>query len=622
VSAKNVDVIEYPRGTALEQTLDPITTRVIAGALESIVLEVGHKLTRMAYSSVIRESEDFGAAILDAQGRQVCECPLSTPLQLGPIPGYVRGINQIFAERGQAWHEGDVIMHNSSFHGASHQPDVALCIPIFHEGELVGYSVTTAHHLDLGALVPGSVGIVDATDAYAEGLQFRAVKLFERGEPNKGIWQLLRDNIRSADMVVGDMEAQIAAARVGARRYVELLAEYGRATVEDACEELMNYSERMLRDRIAELPDGVYRATGYVDGFADDPDPERRLLPVKVAVTIEGDTLTVDLTGTAPQVAEKAINMPLLGTVDIAVYVTLRSILLDQATHEDMPQNSGLVRPIRIVAERGSMANPVFPAATIARFCPGNVVADTLMHALSPICGDRVSAGVGNLKVIAYSGLNGEQYWVYMDISEGAYGGMLERDGIDAMDTLYANTRNNPVEDIEAHYPLRVRRYELRTDHGGAGRWRGGMGTVREIEFLAPGMMNLEGDGNDYAPWGAFGGQNGSPGGVDFVRADGSVESLPSKLQGRRAGAGDVIRTLSPCGGGYGDPLERDPELVLSDLLDGYLGADTARSRYGVVLAGTAVDEQATAALRERLRGADAAEHRPPWASVPSGTVG
>jgi N-methylhydantoinase B len=127
VSAKNVDVIEYPRGTALEQTLDPITTRVIAGALESIVLEVGHKLTRMAYSSVIRESEDFGAAILDAQGRQVCECPLSTPLQLGPIPGYVRGINQIFAERGQAWHEGDVIMHNSSFHGASHQPDVALC---------------------------------------------------------------------------------------------------------------------------------------------------------------------------------------------------------------------------------------------------------------------------------------------------------------------------------------------------------------------------------------------------------------------------------------------------------------------------------------------------------------
>jgi len=384
VSGNQIDVISYPRGTALDRALDPITTRVIAGALESIVLEVGHKLSRMAYSSVIRESEDFGAAILDAQGRQVCECPLSTPLQLGPIPGYVRGIEQIMAERGQAWHEGDVIMHNSSFHGASHQPDVAFCVPVFHEGELVGYSVTTAHHLDLGALVPGSVGIVDATDAYAEGLQFRAVKVYERGEANRGIWQLLRDNIRSADMVVGDMEAQIAAARVGARRYVELLEEYGRATVEDACEELMNYSERVLRDTIAELPDGVYRATGYVDGFPDDPDPERGLLPVKVAVTIEGDTLTVDLTGTAPQVAEKAINMPFVGTVDIAVYVTLRSILLDQATHEDMPQNSGLVRPIRIVAERGSMANPAFPAATIARFCPGNVVADTLMTPCPP----------------------------------------------------------------------------------------------------------------------------------------------------------------------------------------------------------------------------------------------
>src|SRR5205807_3460011 len=174
---------------------------------------------------------------------------------------------------------------------------------------------------------------------------------------------------------------------------------------------------RMLRREIERLPDGTYGAEGRIDGFSDDP--QRRDQLIKVSVTVAGDTLTVDLTGTAPQVSDRAINMPFVGTVDIAVYVTLRSILLDQATHEYVPQNSGIVRPIRIVAERGSLANPTFPSATIARFCAGNIVADTLMRALAPICPDRVAAGMANMKVIAYSGVVDQVYWVYMDITEG-----------------------------------------------------------------------------------------------------------------------------------------------------------------------------------------------------------
>ena len=188
------------------------------------------------------------------------------------------------------------------------------------------------------------------------------------------MWQLLRDNIRASDMVVGDMEAQVAACRVGAERFVQLVEAYGADTVMAASEELMNYSERMLRQEIEKLADGTYTATGYIDGFLEDP--LRRDLPIVVTVTIDGSDMTVDLTGTAPQIPDRAINMPLIGTVDIAIYVTVRSILLDSARHEYVPQNSGLVRPIKIVAPRGSLANPTFPCATIARFCPGNVVAE------------------------------------------------------------------------------------------------------------------------------------------------------------------------------------------------------------------------------------------------------
>jgi N-methylhydantoinase B len=203
--------------------IDPVTAAVIHGALENIAIEMGHKLMRMSYSSIIRESEDFGAALTDAEGGQLCECKMSTPLQSGPIPGYIRGIKKQLAARGEAILPGDIIMHNDPYGGASHGPDVAFCVPVFLDRELIGFSVTTAHHLDIGALTPGSAGIVNAVDAYAEGLQFKAIKVFDQGRPNHAVWHMLRDNIRASDLVVGDREVQIAAARIGAERYVELI---------------------------------------------------------------------------------------------------------------------------------------------------------------------------------------------------------------------------------------------------------------------------------------------------------------------------------------------------------------------------------------------------------------
>jgi N-methylhydantoinase B len=560
--------------TTKTQRVDPVTAAVIGGALTSIAVEMGYRLARMSYSSIIRESEDFGCALCDADMRQLCESTQSTPLQSGPIPGYLRGIARRFAEVGDTWKPGDVVVHNHPFYGASHQPDVGFAVPVFLGERLIGFSVTTAHHLDLGALTPGSCGIVDAQDAFAEGLLLNAVKVEEEGRPVESAWRIIADNTRLPALVVGDMKAQVAAAKLGAARMLELVQGYGLDTFQAASEQLMDLSERALRAEIEKLPDGRYEAEGRMDGFLDHPDLAYRDLPVKVAITVSGSDLHVDLTGTADQV-DLPINMPFEGTVDVAICLTLRAILLDSVRHDHVATNQGLFRPITIEAPLGSLANPRFPAPTIARFCPGNLIADTIMRALAPVLPESVAAGVGNLKVVAYSGAaESGGAWVYMDIQEGSYGGRHGKDGLDAVDTLYANTRNNPIEDIESHYPLRVRRYELAEGGAGAGRWRGGLGSVRDIEFLSDGGFSLEGDGNSVPPPGLFGGEDGTPGAVVLNPGTADEQQLPSKIPYRKARRGDVLRLVGPCGGGYGDPSERDPEAIARDARDGLATAE------------------------------------------------
>ncbi len=578
--------------------IDPITATVIQGGLENIAIEMGHKLMRMSYSSIIRESEDFGAALTDATGRQMCECKMSTPLQSGPIPGYVRNVLEVLKGRGDPIRPGDVIMHNDPYGGASHGPDVAFCVPVFHKDALIGWSVTTAHHLDIGALSPGSCGIVDAVDTYAEGLQFKAIKVYDRGEKNEAVWHILRANIRAQELVVGDMEAQIEAARIGAARFLSLVEGYGIDDVYAAFEDLMDYSERLMRDAIRDLPNGDYTATTHLDGYLDDPDPTRHHLPLVVTLKVRGDTLTVDLTGTAPQLPDKPVNMPLVGTVDCAVWLTIRSILLDSAVYGPIPQNSGLTRPIEIVAPRGCMANPIFPAPVIARFCSGNQLADTVMKALAQAVPHQVSAGIGNLRVVAISGLNEGNHWVHMEIMEGSYGGRYGMDGMDAVDTLYANTRNNPVEDIESHIPLRVDRYELREDRVAPGEWRGGIGTIREFTFLDDAGFSLEGDGHAFKPWGFEGGAEGHVASLTLRGINGDERALPSKVPYCKVRAGERLISTGPCGGGYGIGFERDPEAVASDVADELIPAETALRDFGVVLIDGKVDHAATAAAR------------------------
>jgi len=590
----------------MNQQVDPVTASVIQGALENIAVEIGYKLMRMSYSSIIRESEDFGAALVDDRGRGLAESAQSTPLQSGPIPGYVKYILKTLQARGDMVRPGDVIMHNDPYGGASHGPDVAFIVPVFHEGELVGFSGTTAHHLDIGALTPGSCGIVDAIDAYAEGLQFKAIKVYDRGQRNDAVWQILRDNIRASDLVVGDMEAQVAASRIGAERMEALIAQYGLPTFRAACQSLMDHAERLMRQAIERLPEGSWRAETFIDGYADSPDPAKRDLPIVATVTKQGDRLIVDLTGTAPQVKDRPINMPFTGTVDVAIWLTVRSVLLDTAVHGHIPVNEGLTRPIEIIAPKGCLANPEFPAPTIARFCPGNQVADTVMRALAQAVPDQVCAGIGNLKVIAFSGIEGNAHWVHMEIFEGSYGGRPGADGMDAVDTLYANTRNNPIEDIESHLPLRVERYELREDTAGAGRWRGGLGSVREFCLLSDGGASVEGEGHNFKPWGLFGGRDGTTARLTLRRADtGESIALPSKVPHMSTRKGDAFICEGPAGGGYGDPFRRPPKAVHDDLLDGLISRATAERDYGVVLnAMGEVDIERTGRLRQDQGGA------------------
>ena len=582
--------------TQPSRSIDPVTASVIQGALQNIAIEMGYKLMRMSYSSIIRESEDFGTALTDAKGNQLAESVQSTPLQSGPIPGYVKNVIEVFEKRGTPFKHGDVIMHNDPYGGASHGPDIALIVPVFYDGKLIGFSGTTAHHLDVGALSPGSCGIVDAIDVYAEGLQFKAIKVYDAGECNEAVWQILKDNVRAPGMVVGDMEAQVAACQIGAERFIDLVDRFGLQAVDDASEALMDYSERLMREAISNVPDGVYSATTYMDGFLDDPD--RRDLPIVVTITISGDEMEVDLEGTAPQISDRPINMPLIGTVDISIWLTVRTVLLDSDVYGYIPQNSGLTRPITLKVPRGCMANPIFPAPVIARFTPGNQLADTVMKALAEAVPKQVSAGIGNLKVIAFSGLKEETHWVHMEIFEGSYGGRFERNGMDAVDTLYANTRNNPIEDIESHLPMRVTRYELREDTSGAGRTRGGLGACRAFQFLEPGGFSVEGEGHKFAPWGFKGGQDGQTAELHLIHSDGTSEALTSKVPYHTTDIGDTFLAIGPSAGGYGNARERLAEDVYEDVLDELISVASAERDYGVIISNGKLDMDATTKKR------------------------
>jgi 5-oxoprolinase (ATP-hydrolysing) len=578
----------------------PILMRVIGGAFSAIAKEMAGVLFRMSYSSIIRESEDLGAGIFDREGNMLAESD-STPMFMGAMPKIVRGVLSLLAED---VHDGDVILHNDPYLGATHSPDAAIVVPIFFDGELVGFAGASAHLLDIGGAYPGLA--VDLVDNTSEGTIYRAVKLSERGVRQEALWRHILANTRTPTQNRGDLEAMIAACELAKRRYLELLRRYGVEAVLGAGRDWIAYSERVLRQEIAKIPDGAYETeVGWLD---DDGRNRGQPLPVKVKVIVEGDEIVYDLTGSSDEVPT-GYNCPFEGTTMSAFALITRMVLLDEVAYPVLvPQNEGMLRPVRVIAPHGSIFNPRYPRACFARFCQVQRAVDLALRALAPVVPDRVTAGnSAHLHFISYSGFDPRQheYWVYLEVDEGSYGGRPARDGLDTVDCLIANTRNNPIEELEWRFPMRTERYELRQEPCAAGTWRGGVGVVRVNRFLEDTIVTCEGERHESdVPWGVFGGHDGLN--ASLVKNPGAAdaESWPSKVTARRLRAGDALEITTPSSGGYGDPLERDPQAVLDDVLDGITDAERAERDYGVVLdiAAQAVDFEATQRAREAAR--------------------
>lgn len=582
--------------TNTQAKVDPITLQVISGGLHTIAQEMAHVLYRMSFSSIIRESQDIGAGLFDTEFNTLTESE-GSPLHIGSIPAYLRGISQCL--QGGVWNEGDVVIHNHPYYGSSHSPDLCIVVPVFWRGELVAFAANTAHHVDIGAATPGL--IIDIPDVYAEGMLFAGIKLYEGGKRNEGLWQYISHNSRTAKQTKDDIDAQIASAQLGAQRMQELLDSYGKETVFGAANQLMDYTESMMRARIAEIPDGEYFAEGVLD---DDGANRDKPLPIKVCVRVQGDSVEVDLTGSADQVLT-GFNVPFEGSTKPACYCAFRAMLTDTALMDiKLPPNEGSFRPIKVTAPKGSIFNPIFPAAAEARFTQCNRMIDLIIQALSPVLPHRATAGnSAAISFAAYSGIKPEGgYWVFLEVNEGAYGGRPASDGPDCIDNLMANTRNNPIEDLGMHLPMVCDRYELRDDvMPGAGKFRGGIGVVKSQRLLADGAITHESERHLDVPWGAFGGTEGAAGRVEIFLPDGTVRETYSKISNLRVPAGGGMSYYSPCGGGYGDPLDRAAQKVLEDVMDDFCTLDRAREVYGVIISEDLVLDLAATQSRRLL---------------------
>jgi 5-oxoprolinase (ATP-hydrolysing) len=590
-------VIECPAAAqTAEKLATPILMRVIGGALNSAAKEMASVLFRMAYSSIIRESEDLGAGLFDRDGNVLAESD-STPMFMGSMPKIVKGVISVL---GDDIHEGDVILHNDPYLGATHSPDVAIIEPIFHDGQLVGFAGASGQLIDNGGAYSGLM--VDIQDIQSEGTIFRAVKVYEKGVRQESLIRHILNNTRTPTSNEGDFQAMIAACELAKARYLALIERYGFDAVRDAGQSWIDYSERMLRQEIAKIPDGVYETeVGYLD---DDGRNYGKKLPIAVKVIVQGDEITYDLTGSSEQVPT-AYNCAFEGTTVSAFTFITRMMFLDEVAFPVfVPQNEGMLKPLKVIAPEGTIFNPKYPAATFSRFSQVQRAVDLALRALAPVIPDRVTAGnSAHIHFISYSGWDEKQgeYWVYLEVNEGSYGARAASDGPDSVDNLIANTRNNPIEELEWRFPMRTDRYELRPEPAAAGEFRGGIGIVRENTFLTDTVITCEGERHESdVPWGAYGGHDGLNGSLVKNPGRAGEESWPSKVTGRQLLAGDSLQITVPSGGGFGDPHRRDPEKVLEDVLDGFTTLEAAERDYGVVIdpASMTVDATRTAERR------------------------
>lgn len=579
----------------MKPDLDPIFLEVLKNGLEAIADEMALILMRTAHSPIVRDSMDFSTALCDPEGQTIAQ-GLTTPMHLGSFNDAMRHLIRQFDARVVP---GDVFIGNDPYAASGqHLPDIYIIKPIFHEGILFSWATTIAHHADVGGLVPGSNSI-GATEIYQEGLRLPFLKLCEAGVEDSKLLDIIATNVRVPHQVLGDLRAQIAACTVAERGMTALAARYGVAVLQRYTDALQDYAEALARAAFSAMADGVYEFTDHIDGLGEDPQP----IVLHVKLTVAGSEITADWSGTAAQV-KGGINAP-LSFCKSNVYAALRSIMPGE-----VPNCHGYTRPIHVLAPPGCLVNAVSPAPCGARGITGYRIVDCIFGALAGAFPDKVAAdGTGGSTLPTFAGYRGSSAFVFSECIMGTWGATSAHDGQEGVPHMASNQSNVPIEMIEADYPIRIERYGLVADTGGAGKYRGGLGLVREYRMLVDDVyLGVRSDKCLYPPHGLFGGEAGHAS-VNLVNPGEHEVRLPSlPVKPVTLAKGDVFRHIMAGGGGYGDRLARDPALILEDYLDGKVSAEHAREKYGIVIGvdpdtdAACVDIAASAALREALR--------------------
>jgi len=518
-----------------DNSYDPIKLEIFKHMFAAIPEEMGAVLQKSSYSPNIKERRDFSCALFDAQGNMIAQAA-HIPVHLGAMPLSVQQAIQTLP-----LDAGDVMIINDPYRGGTHLPDITLVSPVYVDGTLFGFAANRAHHADVGGMTPGSMPI--ARELYQEGLILPPVKLVEAGQINRGVWEIILANVRTPGERAGDLQAQLAANQRGVQRLLDLVSRYGTEELHTYSAHLLAYTERMTRALIKELPDGQYSFRDQLDndGIGEQP------VPIQVTITIAGDQADIDFSGSAPQQLG-SVNAVFAITLS-AVYYVFRCLL-----SLDVPNNSGCLVPIRVIAPEGSVVNAVHPAPVAG----GNVetsqrIVDVLLGAMAQAAPDKIPAasqGTMNNTLIGGWDTQRKRPFTYYETIGGGMGALPGQPGVSAIHSHMTNTLNTPVEALEFAYPFRVLQYTIRQGSGGAGQHPGGDGIIRDLLMLSPAQASLLTERREFKPYGLNDGDAGSCGENVLIR-DGEVTNLPSKGS-FDLNEGDILSIRTPGGGGYG----------------------------------------------------------------------
>ena len=579
--------------------IDPITLEVIRNRLIAASRDIRRTVEWAAYSPILYEVIDFSCAVLDAEANLVAETP-GLPIFLANLSYSVRCTYDTIGRKNLK--PGDVIICNDPYNGGgTHCPDIVVLCPAFYHGNIVGWAAFRGHTVDMGGIYPGG-WYSNTTEVFQEGFRLPPVKIWIEGRPNEDVFRLIRTNTRVPDSVLGDIRAMIAGVRTAAVRFNEIIDKYGLDTLQAAMNEILEQGETMARVALSRIPKGEYSAKAMLDGDGNDDAPLSQKLLLRLKITVREDKMIVDFTGTSPQ-SIGPMNTPEPSTIS-AVRYGFKII-----TTPYHPSNEGAFRPLEVIIPDGSILKPKFPAATAMWPTPITTIPDLMLQALAGAIPEKIRGGhFGDSMANFIYGTDPRtgRYYVCAEGDAGGYGGQHNQDGASALFSMsLGDTYNMPVEVAEVRFPFQVEYFELAQDSGGPGKFRGGLGVRRDYRMIDhDGGLTVTTDRVIYTPpWGIFGGKSGRSSITKIYRADGSEETW-RKVSNLPLKNGDIASFQTGGGGGYGSPMERDPNLVLQDVLNGYISLRSAEDDYAVVfnVQEMKVDFQATQRLRDQKK--------------------